>query len=242
MELVSGENTLIIVSRLADPLALKTLEAHGQVIPFGTTGITYDSIACHPDVFFCPLGEHLVVAPNSPAGYTDILRQEGVLLVEGEQPVGAEYPGTARYNAVGTSHYLIHNFRYTDGGITSRSGERDLVQVNQGYTRCNLLPLPNDVFITSDHNIAKVLQYMGLKVLLVFPDEIRLPGFRYGFFGGVCGIRGNMIFLHGSLKHHSQGDRIREFMYGSGCEIVELTGGPLTDVGSIIFLEASGKS
>ncbi len=112
----------------------------------------------------------------------------------------------------------------------------DLIHLNQGYSRCNLLPLKNNHFITSDEGIKRVLQNYNLNVLQVSPEDIQLPGFKHGFFGGTCGVLGNSIFILGSLKNYKDGGKVETYLHSLNYEIIELFDGPLYDGGSILFL------
>lgn len=149
--------------------------------------------------------------------------------------VGKKYPHTAHYNAVVTDTFLIHNPKYTEPTILSECSSLELIEVKQAYTRCNVLALPNDRFITSDKGIEKALQRKGLEVLYTDPKGILLPGFKNGFFGGACGIYNQQVFFIGKLDHFPEGENVRDFL--EGYEIIELYDGPLFDGGSILFLD-----
>lgn len=228
---------LIVVDQKTPLEAVKKLETWGQVILLQTSGITYDAISGHPDIFFCPLEDTLVVAPNLPASYIKILQEKDIQFVRGELPVGGKYPSTAPYNAVVTDRYVLHNFRYTDSAITQLADHLDLVHVNQGYCRCNLLALKDNHFITSDEGIFRVLGNYGFTVLKTDAAGIHLPGFDHGFFGGTAGLYEDTVFLNGSLGQKIDGESIRRFIAGLGYEIVELHDGPLFDGGGLFFLQ-----
>jgi hypothetical protein len=216
--------------------ALKMLANYGEVVPFSTTGITYPAISCHPDIFCCKTNDELIVATNVPEKFKEILAKNSIPFIEGESAVGAKYPQTSGYNAVCTTNYVIHNFRNTDPAITDRSDNRDLIHVDQGYTRCNLLPLKDDHFITSDAGISRVLQRYGLNNLFVHPSDILLPGMKHGFFGGACGIHENNVFILGNLNHSKDGNKVRDYLQNLGYEIVELYDGSLFDGGSLLCI------
>ena len=110
------------------------------------------------------------------------------------------------------------------------------IQVDQGYCRCNLLPLKDNHFITSDGGIFKVLKRCHLDVLQVTPEGILLEGFSHGFFGGCCGIFEDKVFVNGSLDHFQDGEMVRNYLNKLGYKIVELIDGPLMDCGSIFFV------
>jgi hypothetical protein len=215
--------------------ALKKLADFGETVEIHTDEITYPSTSGHPDIFFCQMETELIVALNLPEKYKSVLSKNLIPFATGESAIGNKYPDTAKYNAVCTEKYLIHNFRHTDSSITNRAGNRELIHVDQGYTRCNLLPLHSDHFITSDAGIARVLGRYGLDHLYVNPSEILLPGMKHGFFGGASGIYQNKVFILGSLNKFSEGEKVRSYLEWLRYEIIELYDGPLFDGGSLFF-------
>jgi len=228
---------LIIIDKKIPEQAKETLKEYGDLIELETSGITYDAISGHPDIFVHAAGKQLIVAPNTPEKYVQALKDFGVEITFGEQPVGEKYPASSAYNVVSTPGLLIHNFRNTDSVITTLMEDADLIHVDQGYTRCNLLALDDDHFITSDEMIKRVLDRFGKDCLYAKPNGIILEGFKNGFLGGCCGIHGKKIFIIGSLKHYAPGDIVREYLESHAYDIVELYNGQLFDGGSILFIE-----
>ncbi|MCB0804585.1 MAG: hypothetical protein KDC05_02240 [Bacteroidales bacterium] len=231
---------LIIADNRLPDNAKHKLEHYGEIMFLETGGIVYDSISGHPDIFFCQLGNQLVIAPNLPEKYKHLLKDKKFSFIEGEIPLGKKYPQTAVYNVVCTTDFLIHNFRYTDSMITYAADERDLIHVNQGYTRCNLMPVAPNSFITSDKGIERVLEKYATNVLYVNPAEIQLPGANHGFFGGCCGLYKGKLFIAGSLSFFTDGEKVKLFAGQCDLEIIELFDGPLFDCGSIMFVDQSG--
>jgi hypothetical protein len=227
---------LIIIDKKSSAGAKRKLASYGDLLELETNGITYPAISGHPDIFFCQSPEGLIVAPNLPKNYFDELAKHEVDFIVGELPVGPEYPASARYNAVATDKLLIHNFRHTDFSITRTFEDLQPVHVDQGYCRCNLLPLSNNHFITSDQGIFRVLKGFGQEVLLVSPEGILLEGFTHGFFGGCCGILGNIVFINGSLDHFAEGGKISDYIQHLGYEIIELSDNQISDIGSLILV------
>lgn len=225
---------LIIVDVRAPEEAKENLKRYGEMVEFETSGITYDAISGHPDVFMCRVGEELVVAPNIAERFIET----GNLKLEirtGRLDVGREYPESARYNAVVTDDLIIHNLDISDPELLMMTWDRQQVHVPQGYSRCNLLPLKNNHFITSDKGIEKNLKEIAT-LLYVDSQEILLPGFEHGFFGGACGVFEDNVFVMGTLEKISQGKEIHSFLTNLNYEVIELYDGPLFDVGSILFI------
>ncbi len=225
---------IIADNRIPDKAKQKLLE-YGNVIFLETQGITYEAISGHPDIFFCKIKEDLVIVPNLPNKFKKQLKDLRVNFIEGDRSVGTKYPATSSYNAVVTQKYLIHNLKYTDSAIKNATENLIKIDVNQAYTRCNLLPLNKDSFITSDRGTEKALLQNGLDVLYVDSLDILLPGFPNGFFGGACGVYEGKVFVLGSLDRYNNGRRVRSFIERLEMEIIELCEGKLFDGGSLIF-------
>lgn len=227
----------ILVDGRAPEGAKETLKSMGNIVEIRSVGVVYDAISGHPDIFFCQSGSHLFTAPNTPDVIVRQLQELGVGLIMGEESLGMNYPQSAKYNALVTPEHLIHNFRYSDMSLSRNLPDHHPVHVSQGYTRCNLIHLGHDHYITSDQGIYRSLTGLSFDVLMVDPLSIKLPGFKHGFFGGACGLYKDEIILMGSLKHHPEGDTIRSFIDQQGLKINELYDGPLLDTGSLLFVE-----
>lgn len=227
----------IIIDAKMPEKAKETLSRTAEIIELAASGITYEAISGHPDIFFFKDSSVLTAAPNIPGKYFSILKEKGIECIPGDLPVGMKYPSTAHYNAAASENYFIHRTDITDPQILSRVKGKEHIYVNQGYCRCSLLPLKNDSFITSDGGIFKALKEKKLNVLYVSAEEVILPGLKHGFFGGACGICDDTVFLAGSLRYHPEGNEIKAFLKNLHYKTAELYDGPLFDAGSIMFLD-----
>ena len=142
--------TIIADSRMPEE-AKKNLKKLGDVLFLNPTETTYKSISAHPDIFFFQTKDGLIYAPNAPKKIVKELKKRKIKLTEGKNDVGKKYPKTVPYNAVGIGDTLIHNLKHTDSTILSLY--KNHINVNQGYTRCNLVALNENCFITSDEAI-----------------------------------------------------------------------------------------
>lgn len=217
--------------------AQNSLNKFGELVLFKTEGITYESISGHPDIFLSQVAGKWVVAPNIPDKYLNILNKHKIEFIMGESPVGETFPATARYNILSTDQLLIHNFRHTDSAIINLAENLDLIHVHQGYTRCNLISLGSNKFITSDKGIHKVLLNHSIDSEFFDPESILLSGQNHGFLGGTTGIFENKVFLIGHPNFFEQGEKLKEFINKAGFEIISLYNGPLIDGGGILFIE-----
>ena len=143
--------TIIADGRMPEE-AKKNLKKFGDVLFLNPTEITYKSISAHPDIFFFQTEDGFIYAPNAPKRIVKELKKRKIKLTEGKKEVGKKYPETVPYNAVGIGDTLIHNLKHTDSTILSLY--KNHINVNQGYTRCNLVALNDNCFITSDEAIS----------------------------------------------------------------------------------------
>ena len=134
-------------------------------------------VCTHPDIYMCKI-EFPNINNNSRFFSGDITK------------LGNKHPGEAIYNACATGKYFVHNLKISDSKILDWAEQNALefVDVPQGYTRCNLLPVGPSNFITSDRGIFKAMSKSGADVLLISNNNISLPGYDYGFLAGCAGI------------------------------------------------------
>ncbi len=223
---------LILIDKKAPEAAKARLQKVGEVVEFSTSGICYEAISGHPDIFFFQHPRGWVVAPNTPEKYIKLLKEKGISFLMGDKPVGKQYPETARYNALHTHNGILHKSQITDNQV-KRCHEK-LIHCNQAYVRCNAIKI-GDWLITSDRGIERILLSESRNVLYVSPQNIVLQGFENGFLGGCCGMEQKKIYFCGAIGNLPQSDEIKNIISGEGWEIIELYDGPLHDVGSILF-------
>lgn len=228
---------LFIVNKNIPAAAVKKLEGFGSIMLFETNGITYPAISNHPDIFFCVVDNKVVYTPNTPAHYIKQLKKNEVDCIAGNSRINNDYPFTAKYNAVVTNEYLIHNSKITDDAILKLTSNKKTLDVKQGYARCSLLPLKMNHFVTSDKGIEKRILAEGLSCLYASPEKILLPGCKHGFFGGACGVVENFVFILGSLNDLAEGKKVKNFLNELEYKIIELYDGKLFDGGSIIIIK-----
>jgi len=227
---------LIIVDKRLSLIATTRLQQLGEVVPFYSNNTAYPAISGHPDVFICAMPHTTIVAPNTPQYLLNKLQQHSIYFEKGQQEVGQSYPDTARYNAVVTKKYFIHNTAISDKTLLHHSSSKKIINIKQGYTRCSLLAIGEESFITSDKGIYKSIKNK-VDILLVDDSNISLPDFKHGFFGGIAGIHKKTVFFSGDIDHLSDKKIIISFLTERGYKTEMLSEGAPSDVGGIFFLE-----
>jgi len=227
---------LIIADHRLPEEAKSTLRKVGELLEFKTSGVVYDAISGHPDIFICQTPQKLILSPQTPRPFVETLIKHSVKFTYGRKDTGFNHPETTHYNAVADSEYLVHNLNFTDEKILQASDNSKRIHINQGYTRCNLLDLGNNHFITSDEGIYKTLK-SRFNILYVSPQGILLKNFEHGFIGGTAGVWRNKVYFAGSLKYFPEGNKVAEFLHDLNLEILELYDGPLIDGGGIFFCD-----
>jgi hypothetical protein len=227
---------LIIVDKKIPAEAKEKLSAYGSLLQLETEGILYPAIAGHPDIFFCKTPQTLVVSPSLPDNYIRKIKEIKQEYVTGNHTSHIPYPASVHYNDAVSDHYLVHRLEYTDPAILQNCHTLIKIPVKQAYTRCNLLLLNHDHYITSDPGIHRNLQLATLDGIFVSATGIILPGFLNGFIGGAMGLLNETVFINGNLSHYQDGETVRAFLEDLEYRIVELYDGPLIDGGGILFI------
>lgn len=226
-----------IVDARCNATIIEQLHNHVEdVFLFKSEGITYESISCHPDIFIYQEAGRLIIAPNTPQELYDWTNQKGIAYIQGECQIGTSLQDSCYYNCISTKNRLFHKEGFTDSTVLSLNQRKEFIQLPQSYTRCSMLPLTEESFITSDAGIHKILQEKGLTSFLFSPDEIRIAVHRNGFLGGTCGITDEKIFFLGNPLLHKDGERLCQFIEETGLKIIPLCNEKLYDGGGIFFL------
>ena len=183
--------------------------------------ITYLAVCTHADILFCRMG----------AGQT-------AEIFEGDPcELGFNYPHNVKFNAVCLDRYFIHNLKYTSPALLERARSMglELVNVKQGYTKCNTVVVDGSSIITADEGILRVVKnYSDIDALQIRQGFVELRGFEYGFLGGASGRVRDEIVFNGDLSAHPNFEEIRDFIEIRGLSVKYFPEYRLEDIGSII--------
>lgn len=220
---------------------LRDLRASGfSLLPTKKIKGLKTSLSTHPDIQVCKISENkVVVEPSVYSYYKENLENYGIygIIVEkGGSILENSYPRDSFYNLAANKTLAIHNFSITDEVVEDQVEKEGLkkINVNQGYGKCNVLFTKTGI-LTSDMGIYKALE--GVKKLLIRPGNIVLKDFSYGFIGGTSGFFRDKVFFLGDVASHPDFEEIKKFLWADQTDFEILGPGPLTDYGSLIFLE-----
>lgn len=153
------------------------------------------------------------------------------------EEIKGEYPFDCFLNCIVTDKYLICKKSVVSENILNYAllNGLEIINVNQGYTKCSVCPVEKDAFITDDESIYKALKARKIDVLKVEKGSVSLKGCNYGFIGGCSGkISKYELAFCGSINNHSNYDDIKAFTRNYNVDLVSLSSGELTDIGSLI--------
>lgn len=188
----------------------------------------------HADLSLFSDGSVLYSAPY----LKEYLENQGISALLTEKNPGRTYPEDAMFNVFCNESSAVFNRRTAEPSIVSalENSVRNLIEVSQGYSACNLLGISADSFITADEGIYRALISKELNVLKIQPGFICLPGFDYGFIGGsAVKPDSSTIAFTGSLSCHPDCDRIVSFIKEQGKSVEFMTDLPVFDIGGAVI-------
>ena len=196
----------------------------------------YEAINGHTDIQLNILNKNtIIINKNINLSFKELLKTKNINFIESNSTLSSKYPSNISLNAYITDNYLVHNLKFTDKKILEYCKNKKTINVNQGYTKCSILPLREKVIITNDTGIYNTLKNEGFDILLLPFGDIELSGFNYGFIGGVGGmISNNSMAFFGSLDNYAFGNEVKNFLYKYDIKAISLSNTKLIDRGSLL--------
>ncbi|MGL5152340.1 MAG: DUF6873 family GME fold protein [Clostridium sp.] len=200
----------------------------------------YPAIDGHVDIQMNILDKNsrsIIVHKDMPSSFLKALEKNNVNYIFSEGSLGSKYPECIKLNAFVCENYFFHNLKFTDNALIRNVSQKIKVNVTQGYTKCSILPIKENVIVTSDKVIYKSAILNGFDCLLLPPGDILLPGLDYGFIGGVGGmIDSSTLALFGELSFYAYGNELLDFLTKHDISVISLKKGKLFDRGSLFVI------
>ncbi len=202
----------------------------------------YKPVNTHPDmqIHFTD-STTAIVAPSAYYHYKNILPQN-IKLIKGCIDPDCTYPGDCAYNVAKLGKKIIGNLRYTDTVIKEiyENQGYEFINVNQGYTKCNLCIVDENSVITEDEGLCKILTANNVNVLKIPSGLVRLNGFANGFLGGASGlISPKKLAFCGVFTDKLIFEQIYSFAKSKSVDIICLSSTEITDFGSILYFDSN---
>lgn len=220
------------------------LEENGyKVIALPPYSGLQSAVASHPDMLIFATDDKLITSKGyyteNRAIIDEILQSCGLELVLSSVEIGEKYPNDVIFNAAKIGKYLVANTDYIAKEILSAMAEKGIKAINikQGYSKCSICIVSDNAVITSDSGIYKTLcEETQLDVLKISEGFVDLVPYNHGFIGGATGADKENVYFCGDLNTHPDCDKIKNFCKKYSKNAVSLSGGKLTDIGTIFFI------
>lgn len=226
----------IVDARAPQKAIDKLLNYVSDILLFNSKNITYNSISGHPDIFIYQDTNELIIAPNSPKILFDFFHSQNIRYKMGTTPIGTTSSDSVLYNCLSSEKYFFHKRNHTDERIIQAVKNKTKVFLPQAYTRCSMINIDANNYVTSDKGIEKILINKGFNTFYFSPDKIQIQDHKNGFIGGTSGMYNDKIFFLGNILFHNDGEQLQKFLNNLNVEIVNLNDDYLYDGGSIIFV------
>lgn len=217
-----------------------------EIIENGFNLDVYDEISSHVDIYYLKAGDVVFSAPEKRG-------QVPFNTVNCVATVGGEYPFDVPYNVCIVGKNAIHNFKYTDNVVKfylERHGY-NLIDVEQGYSKCSTCVVDDNSCITTDIGIARKLLDAGIDTLYVSEPDIKLKtrankifvkestmsfvdSDMQGFIGGAMARLGDTVILFGDISNLVNGTKIKNFVEKKGLKFHHFEGLDIVDYGGIL--------
>lgn len=195
----------------------------------------YRAIDGHPDIQLNIISNKKIIVHDEL--YEKLPNNSDIDILKAKNPLKNVYPYDVSLNAVNLKDFFIHNLKFTDENLLMNVGDKTLINVKQGYTKCSCAVINDNAIITSDVGIYNELKKYPIDVLGIHCTDISLPFLNYGFIGGTCGLISNdKICFFGNYNFHSYGKDIEKFLIKHDVKPIFLSNNPLIDRGSILTL------
>lgn len=129
--------------------------------------------------------------------------------------IKSPYPKDVTLNVALLGNKLFCNKKASLPEIISwaESKNIEIINTNQGYTKCNMCVLNDKAVITEDDGLSSLLNFCQIDVLKIDKGYIALSDKHYGFIGGAgVMVSDSLIYFSGDISSHPNFTEITEFL------------------------------
>ncbi len=231
----SGKVKSVAVSDYSDDLIKQLIEFDIEPIITIKNNLLDDKINYHTDMLILNIKQGILIADESQSNNFVKYLTKGYELKKLNKRVKSPYPDDSLLNCVVLGNKLICNKKSISTEVLQIAEQYDVVNVNQGYSKCSVCVVNNNALITDDESIYSASQLNQIDSILISKGSVKLNGFDYGFIGGCTGlIDKNKMLFNGDINYHNDCNKIIDFLNKYKVEPVIIENRPLVDIGSII--------
>ena len=196
-----------------------------------------EEINSHTDILCFKPADKLILADSSVAGELEQkIIDYNIIAIDN---IKSPYPDDIKLNTALLGNTIICNKKHTAKEIIDYQSENhiQLINTNQGYTKCNLCIVTDTAVITEDEGLACLLKNCQFDVLKIQPGYVWLSDKHYGFIGGASGkISEDEIYFSGNISEHPDYIIIEEFLKKHKIKPIYNKNRKLSDFGGLIML------
>ena len=194
-----------------------------------------EPVSFHADMLYLKVADNKFLVSSCQKKNIELLKKYGM-----EVETVKLYPGyknECKLNLIVTEYDVIANTK-TSVALEKIADDRNLINVNQGYTRCSTVVIGKDSFITEDSGIYKKLISKGKNCLLLEKGYVTLKGYEYGFIGGASAYiqDKNTVLFFGDITTHPDFINIKNFLKNINVDFDFISDICLTDIGGLIII------
>lgn len=195
-------------------------------------------ISAHADILSYNFGGGKILADNNAIG-EEQLKKTGITVQYCDSVISSPYPKDIPLNVARMGDNIICNKKYTHKSIIEHALQQKLniINTNQGYSKCNLCILNEKAVITEDHGLGTLLKNYQFDVLEIPSGDVYLSDEHYGFLGGAsCKLSENIMYFSGNIEKSRAYSDIINFLNKYNITPIYNKNRNLRDFGGIIQL------
>ncbi len=236
MHLHNSAHNTVIMSPLEDELTVNLQKIGVSVYPSQCVRQLRENEQYHADMQISIIDDTAFI-PEDCTQRDKVLRDHGYNIIYCKALSG-KYPDNISLNVALIGNKLFCKESAVDVNIKDFCATKgiQIVNVNQGYTKCSTLILNDNAIVTADETIYRAAQNNHINALKITAGNIYLQNADYGFIGGCSGVIGDTVYFFGNINTHPQSAMITDFISTQGMNIISLTDGIMKDIGGFVCI------
>lgn len=228
--MINSKNCII---SFQEPKIIKKMESFGfNCIPVVKSPLLSRPVSCHSDMLYLRTDRDTFLISDCQEQNKKILENAGYT-VNIFHDLKPGYTTESYLNFIINEKYVIKNSKTA---LQMDIDNKQTVFVKQGYTRCSVLQVFDNSYITDDNGIYKALLNIGADCLKVAKGIVKLSGYEYGFIGGASvKLDDENVLFFGEIEDKTIKKQVQIFLDNRGVKAHFICDMPLTDIGSAIL-------